>query len=168
MENNGFFSSEILREILRAKNDVIRAEPGITRNFTSRHINQTLVGTLRQVDKALGRHRFRANMELRKVTCQKDGWIIETFLKPDKAVKMRDKILVVQLLSHIWLFAPHELQHARLSCSSPSPRVCSNLCSLSQWCHPTVSFSVTFSSLGLRVFNLVKYIALSEFSWKSK
>ena len=65
MENNGFFSSEILREILRAKNDVIRTEPGITRNFTSRHINQTLVGTLRQVDKALGRHRFRVNTELR-------------------------------------------------------------------------------------------------------
>jgi len=65
MENNGFFSSEILREILRAKNDVIRAEPGITRNFTLRHINQTLVGTLKQVDKALGRHRFRVNMELR-------------------------------------------------------------------------------------------------------
>ena len=66
MENNGFFSSEILREILRAKkNDVIRAESGIMRNFTSRHINQILVGTLRQMDKALGRHRFRENMELR-------------------------------------------------------------------------------------------------------
>ena len=72
MENNGFFSSEILREILRAKNDVIRAEPGITRNFASRHINQMLVGTLRQalnkaqtLDKTLGRHRFRENTELR-------------------------------------------------------------------------------------------------------
>ena len=153
MENNGFFSSEILREILRAKNDVIRTEPGITRNFTSRHINQTLVGTLRQVDKALGRHRFRANMELRKVTCQKDGWIIETFLKPDKAVKMRDKILVVQLLSHIWLCDP-------MDCSTPGfpvlfpkvfpklfPKVCSNSCPLSQWCPPTISSSVVpFSS----------------------
>ena len=42
---------------------------------------------------------------------------------------------------------PHELQHARLPCSSPSPGVCSNSCSLSQWCHPTTSSSVTpFSS----------------------
>ena len=30
---------------------------------------------------------------------------------------------------------PHELQHARLPCSSPIPRVYSNSCPLSQWCH---------------------------------
>ena len=42
---------------------------------------------------------------------------------------------------------PHELQHARLPCPSPSPRVCSNSCPLSQWCHPTISSSITpFSS----------------------
>ena len=32
----------------------------------------------------------------------------------------------------------HGLQHARLSCPSPSPRVCSNSCPLSQWCYPLV------------------------------
>ena len=31
------------------------------------------------------------------------------------------------------------LQHARLFCPSPSPRVCSNSCPLRQWCHPTTS-----------------------------
>ena len=31
------------------------------------------------------------------------------------------------------------LQHARLPCPSPSPRVCSNSCPLSRWCHPTIS-----------------------------
>ena len=31
---------------------------------------------------------------------------------------------------------PHELQHVRLPCPSPSPGVCSNSCPLSQWCHP--------------------------------
>ena len=42
---------------------------------------------------------------------------------------------------------PHGLHHARLPCPSPSPRVCSNLCPLSQWCHPTISSSVVpFSS----------------------
>ena len=42
---------------------------------------------------------------------------------------------------------PHALQHARLPCPSPSPRVCSNSCPLSQWCHPTMSSSVVpFSS----------------------
>ena len=36
---------------------------------------------------------------------------------------------------------PHGLQHTRLSCPSPAPRVYVNSCSLSQWCHPTVSSS---------------------------
>ena len=37
---------------------------------------------------------------------------------------------------------PHGLQQVRLSCSSPSPRVCSNSCPSSLWCHPTISSSV--------------------------
>ena len=42
---------------------------------------------------------------------------------------------------------PHELQHARLPCPSPSPGVCSNSRPLSQWCHPTISsFVAPFSS----------------------
>ena len=42
---------------------------------------------------------------------------------------------------------PHELQHARPPCPSPTPRVYPNPCSLSQWCHPTISSSVVpFSS----------------------
>jgi len=42
---------------------------------------------------------------------------------------------------------PHELQHARLSCPSPTPGACSNSCPSSQQCHPTVSSSVVpFSS----------------------
>ena len=41
----------------------------------------------------------------------------------------------------------HGLQHARPPCPSLSPRVCSNSCPLSQWCHPTISSSVVpFSS----------------------
>ena len=42
---------------------------------------------------------------------------------------------------------PHGLQHTGLPRPSLSPRVCSNSCPLSQWCHPTISSSVTpFSS----------------------
>ena len=37
---------------------------------------------------------------------------------------------------------PHELQHARPPCPSPTPRVYWNSCPLSQWCHPTISSSV--------------------------
>ena len=42
---------------------------------------------------------------------------------------------------------PHELQHARPPCPSPTPRVYSNSCPLSWWCHPAISSSVVpFSS----------------------
>ena len=41
----------------------------------------------------------------------------------------------------------HELQHTRLPCPSPTPRVHSNSCPLSRWCHPAISSSVIpFSS----------------------
>ena len=43
---------------------------------------------------------------------------------------------------------PHGLQHTRLPCPSPSPRVCSDSCPSGQWCHPTISSSIVpFSSL---------------------
>ena len=51
---------------------------------------------------------------------------------------------------------PHGLQHARLPCPSLSPRVCSDSCPLSQWCHPTISSSVVpFSSIfpSIKVFS---------------
>ena len=37
---------------------------------------------------------------------------------------------------------PHELQQARPSCPSPSPRVHSDSRPSSQWCHPAISSSV--------------------------
>ena len=37
---------------------------------------------------------------------------------------------------------PHEPQHARPPCPSPTPRVHQNPCPLSWWCHPTISSSV--------------------------
>ena len=37
---------------------------------------------------------------------------------------------------------PHESQHARPPCSSPTPRVHSNSRPSSQWCHPAISSSV--------------------------
>ena len=42
---------------------------------------------------------------------------------------------------------PHELQHARPPCPSPTPGVHSDSCPSSQWCHPAISSSVVpFSS----------------------
>ena len=42
---------------------------------------------------------------------------------------------------------PHEPQHARPPCPSPTPGIYLNSCPLSRWCHPTISSSVIpFSS----------------------
>jgi len=42
---------------------------------------------------------------------------------------------------------PHELQHARPPCPTPTPGVHSNSCPWSRWCHPAISSSVVpFSS----------------------
>ena len=42
---------------------------------------------------------------------------------------------------------PHEPQHSRPPCTSPTPRVHLNPCPLSRWCHPTISSSfIPFSS----------------------
>ena len=37
---------------------------------------------------------------------------------------------------------PHELQHTRPPCPSPTPGVHPNSCPLSRWCHPAISSSV--------------------------
>ena len=37
---------------------------------------------------------------------------------------------------------PHDLQHARPPCPSPTPGAYSSSCPLSWWCHPTISSSV--------------------------
>ena len=47
---------------------------------------------------------------------------------------------------------PHGLQHTKLPCPSPSPRVCSNSCPLSGWCHPTTPFSAALFSFCLQSF----------------
>ena len=53
---------------------------------------------------------------------------------------------------------PHELQHARPPCPTPSPGVHSKSCPSSQWCHPAIPSSVVpFSSCpnppSIRVFS---------------
>ena len=47
---------------------------------------------------------------------------------------------------------PHGLQHTRPLCPSPAPRVYSNSCPLSQWCHPTISSCVVPFSSRLQSF----------------
>ena len=52
---------------------------------------------------------------------------------------MRDRISQFSLSVVSDSLRPHGLQHTRPPWPSPSPRVCSNSCPLSLWCHTTIS-----------------------------
>ena len=58
---------------------------------------------------------------------------------------------------------PHGLQHTRLPCPSPTPGVYSNSCPLSQWYHPTISFSVVPFSSYLQSFPGSGSFQMSQF-----
>ena len=66
----------------------------------------------------------------------------------------------VQSLSHA---LPHELQHARPPRPSPTPRVHSNSCPLSQWCRLTISSSVIPFSFHLQSFPALGSFLMSQF-----
>ena len=58
---------------------------------------------------------------------------------------------------------PHGLQHARPPCPSPTSRIYSNSCPLSQWCHPTISSSVIPFSFHLLSFPASGSFQMSQF-----
>ena len=57
---------------------------------------------------------------------------------------------------------PHESQHSRPPCPSPTPGACSNSCPLSQWCHPTISSSVIPFSSCLQSFPASRSFQMSQ------
>ena len=57
---------------------------------------------------------------------------------------------------------PHEPQHARPPCLSPTPGVHPNPCPLSRWCHPTISSSVVPFSYCLQHQGLFKWVSSSH------
>ena len=60
-------------------------------------------------------------------------------------------------------FRPHGLEHSRPPCPSPTPRIYSNSCPLSQWCHPTISFSAVPFSSCLQCFPASVSFPMSQF-----
>ena len=58
---------------------------------------------------------------------------------------------------------PHGLQHMRPPCPSKTPRVYSNSCPLSWWCHPTISSSVIPFFSCLQSFPASGSFLLSQF-----
>ena len=61
---------------------------------------------------------------------------------------------------------PHESQHTRSPCPSPTPRVHSDSHPLSQWCHPAISSSVVpFSSCPQSLPASESFPMSSLFAW---
>ena len=126
-----------------------------SRMMVPRHWNQRLMGT---------------GSEFRKMTSSGDGWWwwwwwlqpLWMNLMPVAEPQAQQWFVVVQLLSRVQLFEPHGLQHTRLPCPSPSPRVCSNSHSRSQWCHLTISSSVVPFSSCLQSFSASGSILMSQ------
>ena len=58
---------------------------------------------------------------------------------------------------------PHGLQHTSPPCPSPTPRVYSDSCPLSRWCHPTISSSVVTFSSCLQSFPASGSFPMSQF-----
>ena len=65
--------------------------------------------------------------------------------------------------SCLTLCEPHGLQHARLPCSSPTHRACSNSCTLSWWGHPTISSTLAPFSSCLQSFPASGSFPMSQF-----
>ena len=64
---------------------------------------------------------------------------------------------------------PHELQHARSPCPSPTPRVHPNSCPSSRWCHPAISSSVVPFSSCLQSLPASESFPMSQlFAWGSQ
>ena len=80
----------------------------------------------------------------------------------------RLKVLLLSQFSSVHLvmsnsLRPHGLQCTRLPCPSPTPGVYSNSCPLSQWCHPTISSSVSPFCSHLQSFPASGSFQMSQF-----
>ena len=61
---------------------------------------------------------------------------------------------------------PHELQHTRPPCPSSTPRVHSNTCPSSRWCHPAISSSVILFSSCPQLLPASETFPMSQlFAW---
>ena len=88
-----------------------------------------------------------------------DPWIKINSLDTTSSVQFSCSVVS----NSLW---PHGLQHARPPCPSPTPRVYSNSCPLSQWYHPTISPSVVPLLLLPSIFPSIRVFSNeSLFTW---
>ena len=114
------------------------------------------------VDKYKKRQR---NMGMRNLTSWKslgptDGANYRSLVvKPGMARRVRPTLVWVQFSCSVMSdsLQPHESQHARPPCPSPTPGVHPNSCSSSRWCHPAILSSVIPFLLGVNKENDLRW-----------
>ena len=75
------------------------------------------------------------------------GWVIWSTAPRAREVSLQFSSVQFSCSVVSDFLRPHESQHARPPCPSPTPGVHSNSCPSSQWCHPAISSSdFSFSS----------------------
>ena len=77
------------------------------------------------------------------------GSFVETWMDTETVIQSEVSVGLVQFSRSVVsdTLRPHEPQHTRPPCPSPTPGVHPNPCPLCWWCHPTISSSVVpFSS----------------------
>ena len=96
-------------------------------------------------------------------------WVLRTdsFWIPNLLEMKQEIHLSVQFSSVaqscLTFLQPHEPQHSRPPCPSPTPGAYPNSCPLSRWCHPTFSSSVVPFSSCLQSFPASVSFPMSQF-----
>ena len=88
------------------------------------------------------------------------GWDFKYHLEPTSSKVFSVQFSPSFVSDSLW---PHGLQHVRLPRPSPIPRVCSNSCPSSWWCHPNISSSVIPFSSCLQSFPASGSFQMSQF-----
>ena len=90
--------------------------------------------------------------------------MVQSFLYPIRNCSVQFSWSV--MFDYLW---PHELQHARPPCPSPSPGVHSNSRPSSQCCHPAISSSVVpFSSCPQSILASESFPVSQLFTWSGQ
>ena len=90
----------------------------------------------------------------------------ETFISHMKQSHVKMSFLSfqsVQSLSRVQLFETLWTAARQVPCPTPTPKTCSNSCQSGQWCHPTISSSVSPFSSCLQSFQASGSFPVSQF-----
>ena len=116
-------------------------ETGLDEAQTGIKITETNINNLRHADDTIIMAESKEELNSLLLKVKEESEKLGLKLNIQKTKVMASSPISSVKFSHSVVFKslwPHELQHARPPCPSPTPGVHPNPCPLSQWCHPTI------------------------------